>query len=87
MVTYVLVVVDRFSKSCRLLPLKGLPTAMETAELMFNHIFRWMNEWIALLSLQAEQTTKFLKHLCGVKTQNTKTYKYNIMIEIRQVLS
>ncbi|KAK3537860.1 hypothetical protein QTP70_019846 [Hemibagrus guttatus] len=29
----------RLSKSCRLIPLKGLPTAMETAELMFNHIF------------------------------------------------
>ncbi len=39
--TCVLVVIDRFSKSCRLLPLKGLPTAMETAMLMFNHIFRY----------------------------------------------
>ncbi len=33
--------VDRFSKSCRLIPLKRLPTAMETAELMFNHVFRY----------------------------------------------
>ncbi|KAK3531132.1 hypothetical protein QTP70_012979 [Hemibagrus guttatus] len=39
--TCIFVVVDRFSKSCRLIPLKGLPTAMETAELMFNHIFRY----------------------------------------------
>uniref|UniRef100_A0A8C2GHW3 Gypsy retrotransposon integrase-like protein 1 n=1 Tax=Cyprinus carpio TaxID=7962 RepID=A0A8C2GHW3_CYPCA len=39
--TCICVVVDRFSKSCRLIPLKGLPTAMETAELMFNHIFRY----------------------------------------------
>ena len=29
--TCICVVVDRFSKSCRLIPLKGLPTAMETA--------------------------------------------------------
>ncbi len=39
--TCVLVVIDRFSKSCRLLPSKGLPTAMETAMLMFNNIFRY----------------------------------------------
>ncbi|KAK3557073.1 hypothetical protein QTP70_024450 [Hemibagrus guttatus] len=39
--TCVFVVVDRFSKSCRLLPLKGPPTALETAELIFNHVFRY----------------------------------------------
>ncbi len=33
--------VDRFSKSCHLIPLKRLPTAMETSELMFNHVFRY----------------------------------------------
>ncbi len=38
--TCILVVIDHFSKACRLISLKGLPTAMETAELMFNHIFR-----------------------------------------------
>ncbi len=37
--TCILVTVDRFSKACRLVPLKGLPTAMETAEVLFNHIF------------------------------------------------
>ncbi len=35
--TCILVTVDRFSKACRLVPLKGL-TAMETAEVLFNHI-------------------------------------------------
>ncbi len=39
--TCILVIVDRFSKSCRLLPLKGLPTALETAELLFNHVFQY----------------------------------------------
>jgi len=39
--TCVLVIVDRFSKSCRLIPLPGLPTAMETAELLFNYVFRY----------------------------------------------
>ncbi|KAK3505884.1 hypothetical protein QTP70_003698 [Hemibagrus guttatus] len=34
-----MVVVDRFSKGCKLIPLKGLPTAMQSAEAMFNHVF------------------------------------------------
>ncbi|KAK3518141.1 hypothetical protein QTP70_033236 [Hemibagrus guttatus] len=38
--TAVIVVVDRFSKGCKLIPLKGLPTAMQSAEAMFNHVFR-----------------------------------------------
>ncbi len=37
--TCILVVVDRFSKACKLIPLRGLPTALETAEVPFNHIF------------------------------------------------
>ncbi len=41
--TCILVVVDRFSKSYRLIPLKNLPTAMETAEKMFNHVFRYFS--------------------------------------------
>ncbi|KAK3525663.1 hypothetical protein QTP70_003228 [Hemibagrus guttatus] len=42
--TCIFVVVDRFSKSfqgAKPLPLKGPPTAMEAAELLFNHIFRY----------------------------------------------
>ncbi|XP_048054364.1 uncharacterized protein LOC125273140 [Megalobrama amblycephala] len=39
--TCILVIIDRFSKSCRLIPLKGLTTAMEMAELLFNHVFRY----------------------------------------------
>ncbi|KAK3572216.1 hypothetical protein QTP86_027122 [Hemibagrus guttatus] len=38
--TTVMVVVDRFSKGCRLIPLRGLPTAMQSAEAMFQHVFR-----------------------------------------------
>uniref|UniRef100_A0A673XUG9 Gypsy retrotransposon integrase-like protein 1 n=1 Tax=Salmo trutta TaxID=8032 RepID=A0A673XUG9_SALTR len=38
--TAILVVVDRFSKSCRLLPLPGLPTVLQTAEALFTHVFR-----------------------------------------------
>ncbi len=39
--TCILVIVDRFSKSCHLLPFKGLPTAIETAENLFNQVFRY----------------------------------------------
>ncbi|KAI2646996.1 Transposon Tf2-9 polyprotein [Labeo rohita] len=38
--TCVLIIVDRFSKFCRLIPLKGLPTAWETAQVLFNQVFR-----------------------------------------------
>ncbi|KAL2086105.1 hypothetical protein ACEWY4_017164 [Coilia grayii] len=38
--TCILVVVDRFSKSCKLIPLKSVPTAPETAEAVFTHVFR-----------------------------------------------
>ncbi|KAK3544610.1 hypothetical protein QTP86_017724, partial [Hemibagrus guttatus] len=37
--TVVLVVVDRFSKGCKLIPPKGLPSAMQTAEALFVHVF------------------------------------------------
>ncbi len=38
--TTILVVIDRFSKACKLIPLRGLPTALETAEALFQHVFR-----------------------------------------------
>ncbi len=38
--TCIPVVVDRFSKACKLIPLRGLPTALETAEALFHYIFR-----------------------------------------------
>ncbi len=39
--TCILVIIDRFSKFCRLIPLTGLPTALQTAELLFNGVFRY----------------------------------------------
>ncbi len=38
--TTILVVIDRFSKACKLIPLRGLPTALETAEALFQLVFR-----------------------------------------------
>ncbi|KAI2667354.1 Transposon Ty3-I Gag-Pol polyprotein [Labeo rohita] len=34
--TTILVIVDRFSKACKLIPLKGLPTTLETAETLIS---------------------------------------------------
>lgn len=39
--TTILVVLDRFSRSLRLIPLRGLLSAFELAEIMFQHIFRY----------------------------------------------
>ncbi|KAL0195116.1 hypothetical protein M9458_008688, partial [Cirrhinus mrigala] len=38
--TCIMVVVDRFSKMCKFFPLRGLPTAMEAAQLLFQQLFR-----------------------------------------------
>ncbi|KAK3548129.1 hypothetical protein QTP70_004869 [Hemibagrus guttatus] len=35
----IVVTIDCFSKACKLIPLKGLPTAFETATALFNHVF------------------------------------------------
>ncbi len=39
--TTILTVIDRFSKACRLIPLPKLPTALETAEVLCNYVFRF----------------------------------------------
>ncbi len=38
--TVILVVVDRFSKACHLIPLPKIPTAGQTADLLMQHVFR-----------------------------------------------
>lgn len=38
--TTILVITDRFSKSCCLISLKGLPTVMETAHALFHQVLR-----------------------------------------------
>lgn len=38
--TTILVIIDHFSKSCGLIPLRGLPTDMVTAQALFYHVFR-----------------------------------------------
>lgn len=74
--TCVLVKIDRFSKACRLVSLKGLPTTMETTELMFNHVFH--NFIIFFISDRGPQ---FISHvlkafftLLGVTTSHSSGY-------------
>uniref|UniRef100_A0A3B1KK37 Gypsy retrotransposon integrase-like protein 1 n=1 Tax=Astyanax mexicanus TaxID=7994 RepID=A0A3B1KK37_ASTMX len=38
--TTILVVIDRFSKACKLVPFTTIPTAFQTAEALFTHVFR-----------------------------------------------
>lgn len=37
----ILTVINRFSKACRLIPLPKLPTALETAEVLLEQVFRF----------------------------------------------
>ncbi len=39
--TCILVIIDRFSKFYHLIPLAGLPSALQTAELLFNQVVRY----------------------------------------------
>lgn len=38
--TTIFTIIDRFSKSCHLIPLRELPTASQTAQLLIKHLFR-----------------------------------------------
>ena len=74
----VLLVVDRFSKSCRLLPLPGIPTALQTAEALFTHVFRHCGVPEDIVSDQGPQFTSrvwraFMERL-GVSVSLTSGY-------------
>ncbi|KAK3556040.1 hypothetical protein QTP70_001859 [Hemibagrus guttatus] len=67
--TTVMVIVDWFSKGCKLIPLKGLPTAMQSAEAMFNHVFRNFSLPKDISNGQAERLNqeirRFLRTYCS----------------------
>ncbi|KAL0173109.1 hypothetical protein M9458_033420, partial [Cirrhinus mrigala] len=58
--TCVLVMVDRFPKMCKFFPLRGLPTAMETAELVFQQLFRHFGLPVEIVSDRGPQ---FISHV------------------------
>ncbi len=61
--TCILVAVDRFSKACKLIPLHGLPTALEieTGEQLFHHVFRNFGVPEDIVS---DRSPQFISHVC-----------------------
>ncbi|KAI2667413.1 Transposon Tf2-6 polyprotein [Labeo rohita] len=76
--TTILTVVDRFSKGCRLIPLSKLPTAMETAEVLCNWVFRFYGLPEDIVSNRGPQFSSRLWssffHLLGVNVSLTSGY-------------
>lgn len=76
--TCVLVVVDHFSKACKLIPLPGLPTALETAEHLFSHVFRNFGLPEDIVSDRGPQfisrVWKAFLHLLGVTVKLSSGY-------------
>ncbi|KAI2667669.1 Transposon Tf2-9 polyprotein [Labeo rohita] len=76
--TTILTIVDRFSKGCRIIPLPKLPTAMETAELLCNWVFRIYGLPEDIVSDRGPQFTSRLWasffHLLGVNISLTSGY-------------
>ncbi|KAK3516722.1 hypothetical protein QTP70_022517 [Hemibagrus guttatus] len=70
--TAIMVVVDRFSKGCKLVPLKGLPTAMQTADTMFCHVFRNFGLPKDIVSNRGPQFTSRVAS-CGVTAAGSST--------------
>lgn len=55
--TSILTIVDRFSKSCHLVPLRRLPSAIDTAQLLVKHVFRLHGIPMEILSDRGPQFT------------------------------
>jgi transposase InsO family protein len=70
--------VDWFSKSSRLIPLAGLPTSLQTAEVLFTHVFQHNGVPEDIVSDRGPQFTSrvwraFMEHL-GVSVSLTSGY-------------
>lgn len=63
--TTILTVVDRFSKACHLIPLKKLPSALQTAQLLVKHVFRLHGIPREILSDRGPQfSAQVWRHFC-----------------------
>lgn len=67
--TVTLVVVDRFSKPLRLIPLPALPSAYATADLMFQHVFQYFGILEEIVSDRDPQFT-YMCMYCDTATCN-----------------
>uniref|UniRef100_A0A3B3TSS6 Gypsy retrotransposon integrase-like protein 1 n=1 Tax=Poecilia latipinna TaxID=48699 RepID=A0A3B3TSS6_9TELE len=64
--TTILTVIDRFSKACHLIPLRKLPTALQTARLLVKHVFKLHGIPQEILSDRGPQfTAQVWKHFCA----------------------
>uniref|UniRef100_A0A8C2EGQ3 Gypsy retrotransposon integrase-like protein 1 n=1 Tax=Cyprinus carpio TaxID=7962 RepID=A0A8C2EGQ3_CYPCA len=64
--TTILSVIDRFSKSCHFIPLSGLPTALQTAEALLNHVFRLFGLPEDIVTYRGPQfTSRVWRELCS----------------------
>uniref|UniRef100_A0A3B5QD67 Gypsy retrotransposon integrase-like protein 1 n=1 Tax=Xiphophorus maculatus TaxID=8083 RepID=A0A3B5QD67_XIPMA len=64
--TTIFTIIDRFSKSCHLIPLRKLPTAFQTAQLLIKHVFRLHGIPQEILSDRGPQfTSQVWKHFCS----------------------
>lgn len=75
--TMVLVVVDRFSKSCQFIPFNSLPSALHVAEALFQSMFRCYG----LASILSDRGPQFISkdwkavfHKVGVTVSLTSGY-------------
>uniref|UniRef100_A0A3Q2ZUK7 Integrase catalytic domain-containing protein n=1 Tax=Kryptolebias marmoratus TaxID=37003 RepID=A0A3Q2ZUK7_KRYMA len=63
--TSILTIIDRFSKACHLVALRKLPTAFQTAQLLFKHVFHLHGIPIEILSDRGPQfTSSVWKQFC-----------------------
>uniref|UniRef100_A0A3B3D6E4 Gypsy retrotransposon integrase-like protein 1 n=1 Tax=Oryzias melastigma TaxID=30732 RepID=A0A3B3D6E4_ORYME len=74
----ILTVVERFSKSCRLIPLPKLPSALETAEHLLHHVFHCYGLPEDIVSDQEPQfTSRVWRAMCdglGINISLTSGY-------------
>jgi hypothetical protein len=87
--TTILVIVDRFSNSCRLLPLTGLPMALQTAEALFTHVFRHCGEPEDIVSDRGPQFTsrawKMFMERLGVSVSLTSDFHPESNVQVERV--
>lgn len=59
-------IIDCFSKTCQLIPLRKLPTAFQTAQLLIKHVFRLHGIPQEILNDRGPQiTSQVWKHFCS----------------------
>ncbi|KAK3540768.1 hypothetical protein QTP86_001596 [Hemibagrus guttatus] len=61
--TTVMVTINWFSKACKLIPLKGLPPALETATTLFHHVFKNYGLPEDIVGCELEEKERFWSEL------------------------